>query len=254
MEEIGKIVKKGNIVALTGAGISAESGVPTFRGKGGLWDEYSPSVYANIPGLIGVFLFRPSRLKQFILDVFETIIKARPNRAHYILAEMEAEGMLNSVITQNIDNLHQEADSKKVVELHGNIFRLRCGKCGKTTFMDKDEQKEFIERMKKASRSQLINLILPKCECGGRFRPDVVLFGESLRASELEKAYSEIERADTLLMIGTSGIVYPAASLPFHAKRNKATIIEINNKKTSLSGLADHIIRERATTGLGKIY
>lgn len=253
MDEIKKIIEKGDIVALTGAGISAESGIPTFRGKEGLWANYNPSVYANIPGLMGVFLFRPSRLKQFLLDIFETTVKARPNRAHYKLAELEEDGLLNSIITQNIDNLHQEAGSENVIELHGNIFRFRCRSCDKTSFMHKSEQKEFIEKIKRTSRTELINLILPRCECGGRYRPDVVLFGESLPEGELRKAYRKAEKANTLLMIGTSGVVYPAASLPFNASRQNINIIEINKEPTSLSHLADFTIRDKASTGMEEV-
>lgn len=251
-EEIKKILKEGNIVSLTGAGISEESGIPTFRGKGGIWEKFDPAIYANIPGLIGVLLFKPSRMRDFILAFYETIYKAKPNKAHYIISEMEKRGILNSVITQNVDNLHQRAGSKNVIELHGNMLKFNCMNCNKKFELDEGKLEELIHRLKRASRREIIRLIFPKCECGGRYRPDVVLFGESLPTDELSKAYTEIGKARTLLLIGTSGIVYPAASLPYYAKERGTTIIEINPTRTALSNISDYSILEKASIAMSE--
>jgi len=254
IKEIRKIINKGNIVALTGAGISEESGIPTFRGKGGIWEKYDPSIYANIPGLIGVFLFKPVRVRDFILEFYETIYNAKPNKAHYFLSEMEKSGILNSIITQNVDNLHQRAGSKNVIELHGNMLHFKCTSCSNKFELNEKKLEELINRLKRASRRQILKLILPKCECGGRYRVDVVLFGESLPSNELSKAYAEIEKARTLLLIGTSGIVYPAASLPYYAKEHGATLIEINPTQSALSNITDYSILKKASIAISEIF
>ena len=136
------------MVAFTGAGISEESGIPTFRGKGGLWDRYPPAFFANIPGLILSFLLRPKKLKDFIMDVIETFTSAKPNAGHYALAEMEKKGNLQAVITQNIDRLHESAGSSNVVKLHGDFFRMRCLKCGKTSDTDESGWQRILEKLK----------------------------------------------------------------------------------------------------------
>lgn len=254
IKDIRKIINKGNIVALTGAGVSEESGIPTFRGKGGIWEKYDPSIYASIPGLIGVFLFKPSKVRDFILEFYETIYKAKPNKAHYVLSEMEKNGILNSVITQNVDNLHQRAGSKKVIELHGNMLHFKCTNCCNKFELNEKKLEELINRLKRASRRDIIRLILPKCECGGRYRVDVVLFGEALPTNELSKAYTEIEKARTLLLIGTSGIVYPAASLPYYAKEHGATLIEINPTHSALSNITDYPILKKASIAMSEIF
>ena len=254
IKEIRRIIDEGNVVAISGAGISEESGIPTFRGNNGIWKKYNPAIYANIPGLIGVFLFKSSRMRDFILEFYETIHNASPNEAHSVLARMENKGILNSVITQNVDNLHQEAGSKNVVELHGNMLRFRCMRCKKKYKLDEEGLQDLVCKLKKAARSQIIKLLLPRCKCGGRYRPDVVLFGESLPEDEFSKAYRELDKANSILLIGTSGIVYPAASLPFYAKQRKTPIIQINPSHTSFSSIADYTILEKASIALPQIF
>lgn len=254
IEKIKKILEKGNVIALTGAGISEESGIPTFRGKGGIWEKFDPAIYANIPGLIGVLLFKPSRMRAFILEFYDTIHKAKPNKAHYILVEMEKSGILNCVITQNVDNLHQKAGSKNVIELHGNMLKFRCMNCNKKFELDEGKLEELIHRLKSASRREIIRLIFPKCECGGRYRADVVLFGESLPQDEFTSTYMELDKANSLILIGTSGIVYPAASLPYYAKERDVKIIEINPYHTALSHLADYTILKKASEAMDQIF
>ncbi len=254
IEKIKEILEKGSVIAITGAGISEESGIPTFRGKGGIWEKFNPAIYANIPGLIGVFIFKPKRMKDFILEFYETIHNAKPNKAHYVLSEMEKMGILNCVITQNVDNLHQDAGSVNVIELHGNMLKFKCMNCKKKYVLGSEKLEELINRLKRASRVELIRLILPKCECGGRYRVDVVLFGESLPQDELAKAYEELLKAHSLLLIGTSGIVYPAASLPYFAYDKGVKIIEINPYHTALSHLANYTILDKATEAVPRIF
>lgn len=248
---IRKGINKGKLVALTGAGISSESGIPTFRGKGGLWEKYNPAIYANIPGLISVLLTRPERIVNFITDFYQVLLKAKPNPAHLALVQMEKKGILSSVITQNIDNLHQEAGSGRVIELHGNAYRIRCGRCEKTCNMGRERIEALLKDLgiNKFSRRHLLktlNKYFPHCNCRGRFRPDIVFFGEILPEDQLKAAYDELDKCSLLFLIGTSGIVYPAAGLPSYAKEKGTKIIEINNEPSAISYLSDQLFLGRA--------
>ncbi|MCD6408118.1 NAD-dependent deacylase, partial [bacterium] len=219
------------IVSLTGAGISVESGIPTFRGKGGLWEKYNPEIYGTLSGLTKVFLFSPSKVVNFAYEFGKTICQAKPNRMHFFLSDLEKNGNLKAVITQNIDNLHQKAGSKNVIELHGNFFRWFCKKCGKEEIFGESEIMEFLETLKKTKgRKNLIKKYyeFTRCECGGHLRPSIVFFGELLPEREYRKAEEEMEKCDLVLTIGTSGVVSPAADLPFIAKRRGAKLIDIN--------------------------
>jgi NAD-dependent deacetylase len=220
------------VVALTGAGISAESGVPTFRGKDGLWKKYDPMELATYKA----FERDPKLVWEWYDWRRQLIAKAEPNDGHRILADMERERDL-WVITQNVDGLHQRAGSKRVVELHGNIWRVRCLGCGHE---DYDYRVPLPE-------------LPPRCKCGGLLRPGVVWFGESLPADALQKAYELSTEADVFLVIGTSAQVYPAAELPLVAKRSGAKLIEINPEETPITPYADLSLRERASTGLKKV-
>ena len=128
----------GKVACLTGAGISAESGIPTFRGKGGLWEKYDPELYGNASGLLHLLASSPQRLVDFIADFYSILLKAHPNPGHFALALLEKEGLLGSIITQNIDNLHQGSGSRSVIELHGNAYRIRCGACGNRLVFEKE--------------------------------------------------------------------------------------------------------------------
>lgn len=211
------------IVALTGAGVSAESGVPTFRGPEGLWrafrpeDLATPEAFARDPALVWEWYdWRRQR-----------IAACQPNPAHRVLAEMEAALPDFTLITQNVDGLHQAAGSRRVLELHGNIWRVRCIRCGKVS----------------ENREVPLPEIPPRCACGGLLRPDVVWFGEPLPADVLEQAWEAAERCRWMLVIGTSALVQPAASLPIVAKRNGAYLIEVNVADTPLTPLADEVLR-----------
>jgi len=243
IDEFLNLIKKSKyIVAFTGAGISVESGIPQFRGKEGLWEKYSPEIYGTLPGLIFQFSIFPSKVVQFIYDFTYPILNAKPNISHIALSELEKKGYLKSIITQNIDNLHQKAGSKNVIELHGNFYNWRCKKCGKKEFIDEKRLIEFIEGMRKIKgKRNLIRYILNfvKCECGGKRRPDIVFFGELLPEEEFRKAEIESKRADLFIIIGTSGIVRPASGLPYIAKENGAKIVEINPEKSYYSDIID---------------
>ncbi|MDQ7038860.1 MAG: NAD-dependent deacylase [Aquificota bacterium] len=221
------------LVALTGAGISAESGVPTFRGEEGLWKRYDPSRLATPEA----FQRDPKTVWEWYAWRREVIAKAEPNEAHRTLADLEREKGL-WVITQNVDGLHQRAGSKKVIELHGNIWRVRCLSCGARFYDRRVPLKE----------------IPPRCgKCGGLLRPDVVWFGEPLPEDALRKAYDLSARAEVFLVIGTSATVYPAAELPLIAKRSGAKVIEINPEETPLTPFADLSIRKGASEGLREV-
>lgn len=223
------------IVAFTGAGISAESGIPTFRGKDGLWKKFKVEELATPEA----FFRNPKLVWEWYDWRRQLIAKAEPNEAHKILVKMEEEFPDFFLITQNVDGLHQRAGSKKVVELHGNIWKVRCVDCGQESY---DYRTPLPE-------------IPPRCEkCGGLLRPGVVWFGEMLPLDALEEAYRLSREADIFIVIGTSGVVYPAAELPYVAKEHGAQVMEVNPEKTPISRIADIIYEEKASTGLKKVY
>ncbi len=214
----------GNLVALTGAGISADSGIPTFRGKDGLWNRYRPEELATPQA----FAKDPELVWKWYAWRMERVFTARPNPAHQALAIMEEKGLLKAVITQNVDNLHERAGSRNVIHLHGRIDEMRCLECGRVVGVTEPPK-----------------TLPPFCECGGMMRPNVVWFGESLPERELELAMSLCEE-NSVLVIGTSAVVYPAAYLPHHAKRSGKEVIEINPDVTPVTEIADLSVRERA--------
>ncbi len=229
------LVKKRSAVALTGAGVSAESGIPTFRGPGGLWTFYRPEDIATPEA----FERDPEKVWRWYRMRLEKIFEAKPNPGHYALAEMERLGILNCVITQNVDELNRLAGNKCVVELHGSIRRIRCVSCG------------YVERLEDLSK---LDNLPPKClRCGSIMRPDVVLFGEPIPMREWTRALTETYKAEIMLIVGTSGSVYPAALLPHIAKERGSLIIEINPEETELSYIADIKIRARSGEALPEI-
>lgn len=242
MEDTIKKLKKAvfnskKLVAFTGAGLSAESGIPTYRGTGGLWNKYDPSKYANY----NYFLEDPSYYWQFFRDVrYPSLKPAKPNAAHYVLVELEKQGTLSHVITQNIDGLHQMAGQSNVCELHGNTRQIKCMDCKKKFPMD-----EIFQQIKKE--------LPPHCSCGGLLRPDVVLFGESLPQEALKKAWHAAQACDTFLVVGSSLLVYPAAQIPLIAKENNAALVIINIDETPLDHKADLVIHKSASVVLSGI-
>ncbi len=201
------------VAVLTGAGVSAESGVPTFRdAQTGLWARYDPTQLATPDA----FRRNPALVWDWYAYRRDLIAAARPNPAHYALAEMETLFPDFTLITQNIDDLHRAAGSRAIIELHGNIRRVKCAGCGKATSAWDDSREKP-----------------PRCvHCGGLLRPDVVWFGESLPPDALRRAVAAAERAQVFFSIGTSAVVEPAASLPRAARRRGALLVEINPEAT----------------------
>jgi NAD-dependent deacetylase len=220
-----KLAGAKHVAVLTGAGISAESGVPTFRDAGGLWRNYRPEELAT-PEAFGR---NPNLVWEWYNWRRRMLSDKRPNAGHIALAELER--LLPDVvlITQNVDGLHREAGSRNPLELHGNIMRNRCIECGEVTPATVQEEPELL-----------------RCHCGGLLRPDVVWFGESLREAVLEQAFRASEKAEVFLCVGTSALVYPAAALPLVAKRNGGIVVEINPEETPLSEKADVVLRGNA--------
>ena len=213
-----------SIVAFTGAGVSAESGVPTFRGTDGIWSKLKPEELASM----NAFMKNPSMVWEWYAHRKKIMSGIAPNPGHHALARMENLAPAFAVITQNIDNLHRRAGSRTVYELHGNIERNYCMKCG-APYGDDFE----------AAASGV-----PLCPaCGGLVRPDVVWFGEMLPEEEWDASVRAAEGADLFMSIGTSAVVYPAASLPLVAKRSGAYLLEINPEPTSLTAQADEFLQ-----------
>lgn len=225
-------------VAFTGAGISSESGIPTFRGEDGLWKEYDPDLYANI----NHFNQNPTYYWNFFKDIrYPLLKKAKPNPGHLALAEMESAGNLKTVITQNIDGLHQGAGSSSVIELHGTTRVIYCMNCFEEYALD-----DVFARIETENP--------PFClECQGNLRPDVVFFGESLDSQVLTSAYQEARICDFLLVVGSSLVVYPASHIPLHAKQAGAALAIINKEPTPFDDLADYVNHEEAGTALPRI-
>ncbi len=218
-----------NVVVLTGAGMSAASGVPTFRGKDGLWNKFNPEELANL----NAFLKNPELVWEWYSWRRKLIKKVTPNLGHYALVDMEEYFPEFMVITQNVDNLHQIAGTKKIIELHGNIMRNKCIDCS-----------EYIEDGELEMQESQTEKTIPRCsKCGGLIRPDVVWFGELLPPEAISRAQELSAAAEVFFSVGTSSTVEPAASLPYLAKGNGAYLVEINPDETPLSSVADECLR-----------
>ena len=215
-----KLKSSKNTVVLTGAGISAESGIPTFRGKDGLWKNYDPTELATPEA----FNKNPELVWEWYNWRREIISKASPNKGHLSLADLEKKQRHFTLITQNVDGLHSKAGSKNILEIHGNIWRIRCTVCGETVY----------------NYDIPLNKIPPRCEnCGGLLRPDIVWFGEQLPSNIISQVQEELYNCDLMFVIGTSGVVQPAASFAFIAKQRDAFIVEINIEKTPVTEISD---------------
>ena len=211
------------VAVLTGAGISAESGVPTFRGSGGLWKDFKPEELATP----AAFARDPALVWEWYNWRREHIANAKPNAAHRALVDLEIRKPSFTLITQNVDGLHDLAGSGKILKLHGDIWRLRCTECGANF----------------PNRRVPLPKIPPHCACGGLARPGVVWFGESLPDGMMKEAEHATASAQVFLVIGTSAAVYPAAGLIPFAKHSGAKVIEINTETTALSALADCVLQ-----------
>jgi NAD-dependent deacetylase len=251
MREIVTLIKKGQVVAFCGAGLSVESGIPACRGTGGLWEKYNPELYATIEGLTSLFIFQPHKLRDFIIDCYGVFLKAEPNHGHFALKDLEEKGYLSGIITQNIDDFHFQAGSKKVSEVHGNAYKFRCSKCGFFLKKKKEEVEDLLKDLQAAKkRKQILKNILHfmgRCpRCNQRLESGIVFFGQSLPQEEIEKSYHFLDRAKTVLCVGASGEVYPAASFPLYAKERGAKVININPQESSFDAISDFVSRKTA--------
>jgi NAD-dependent deacetylase len=236
LEDVADLIAPGGVVALTGAGISAESGIPTFRDPGGLWDRFDPEEFGTWEGLARTALTRPDDLARFLGALRQALGRARPGPGHLALAHLEAAGIVEGVVTQNVDGLHQEAGSRRVVELHGSFLRRACLVCGRREGIGRRELLDDLDRAIAGLRSAFVPSlasVVPRCSaCGGPARPDFVAFGEPV------PAYAEAEQLGracrVLLVVGTSGEVFPAAALPGEARNAGATVVEVAPSPTQV--------------------
>ncbi|MDZ4722454.1 MAG: NAD-dependent deacylase [candidate division Zixibacteria bacterium] len=220
LQELAGIIPRcRNAVVLTGAGISAESGVPTFRGSQGLWGKFKPEELATIEA----FTANPKIVWEWYNWRRELVARITPNPGHYAFVALAEHFTRFTLITQNVDGLHQSAGSSDVLELHGNISRNKCVLCPIPINIDYSVDPSHI----------------PQCKCGGMIRPDVVWFGEFLPEHVVENAFEKASQSDIFFTIGTSALVHPAASLALVAKQHGAIIVEINPEETAISKLAD---------------
>ncbi len=226
------ISKAQHLIALTGAGISKESNVPTFRGEDGLWRKYNvmdlatPSAFARNPQLVWEWYSWRQDL----------IAKCSPNPAHHTLVKWERKGVLKSLISQNVDGLHRRAGSSNVHEVHGNLWAVKCTSC------------THLGRLSSPAQG------IPECpSCGAKLRPDVVWFGESLDNAVMQQVYAELERADVIIVVGTSALVHPAASFPLVVKQRDGRLVEVNIEETPLTPSVDVHLKGKAGELLPKL-
>lgn len=229
-----QIAEAQSLVAFTGAGVSVESGVPPFRGEGGIWEKWDPKVLE-----ISYFYAHPEKSWQAIREIFyETFHGAEPNAAHKTLAFWEEIGLLKAVITQNIDGLHERAGSKTVIQYHGSSDYLVCTETGK----------------RYPATEELINREVPVSETGALLKPDFIFFGEGIPPRAGRDAEQWSREADVMLVIGTTGEVYPAALMPRTAKENGATLIEVNTDESAYTpALTDIFLESPASEALPKL-
>lgn len=226
---VDQVIKADHVAVLTGAGTSAESGIPTFRDPEGLWKKFDPQELANV----NAFLENPELVQGWYAHRRKLAQDTEPNAAHEALAELERHTDRFTLITQNVDNLHQRAGSENVVELHGNITRNYCIDC------ERPASDEEITAIKEGEPAQCPT-------CGGYIRPAVVWFGEMLPQDALQRANEAATRADVFLSVGTSAVVQPAAGLPLTAKQHGAYLVEVNIKETAITDHADEVLRGKA--------
>jgi len=243
-EEINKaselILHSDYVTAITGAGISVESGIRPFRGPDGLWTEKGePSMDGYQKLLDDPKSYWKNRLKRMGENGFlSTIFNAEPNPGHYALAELEDMGILQTIITQNIDGLHEAAGSKKIIRIHGTVHKLRCINCSTRYEFNEFDYSE----------------IPPRCKnCGGIVKSDTVMFGEPIPSDVLQQCFNEADKSDLMLVIGTSALVYPAAGLPVKTKRNGGVLVEVNPRETQITDLCDISLRGKAGESLPRL-
>jgi len=218
-------------MVVTGAGISVESSIPPFRGPGGLWEKYDPYEY----GHIDTFRENPHRTWEMLRKIIDGAMGAEPNEAHLAISRMEKRGWVRPVVTQNVDGLHAIAGTSQLLEVHGNARRIYCPGCGKKEYLD----------------SRTWPALKIECSCGSVKRPDIVFFGEQLPEKEIQAAFLKAYEGVDLIVVGTSGLVQPAAMIPGIAKANGGRIVEVNPERGALSMVnADILIQSKATVGM----
>ncbi len=217
--------KYSKIVFFTGAGMSAESGVPTYRGSGGIWHKYNWEEFACQKA----FDRNPTNVLEFHEVRRKSVLDCQPHNGHKFISELQKSHDDVTIVTQNIDGMHQRAGTDNVVELHGSLWHLRCDKC---SIIIEDIGESFSKM---------------KCDCGKYLRPDIVWFGDMLNSQIIQQASEIIQECDLFISIGTSGVVWPAAGFPQEAKSNGAYCIEINTEQTELSYLFDEVIIGKAS-------
>jgi len=227
-----KIIAAGSLIAFTGAGISTESGIPDYRSQGGLWDRFRPVYFDEFMSA------KSARIEYWKqrLEMEKNLAHARPNKGHRALARLERQGILTTLITQNIDGLHQASGipEKKIIELHGNSRRIRCMSCNRLTTWD--------EAMNRITRGDLA----PECDCGGYFKPDTVSFGQAMPEHETLEAARLSSCSKVFVSIGSTLQVQPAASMPEYAHSAGAFLAIVNLSDTPFDSKADLVIREKA--------
>jgi NAD-dependent deacetylase len=227
-----KIKEGGRNVAFTGAGISTESGIPDYRSQGGIWDKFRPVYFDEFMSS------KDSREKYWRrwVALYQGITEAQPNAAHMALARLEQMGLLQAVITQNIDGLHQASGlaDENIIELHGNTCRIRCMSCRKISPIDSVQERLAAGDM------------APECECGGYLKPDTISVGQSMPVAEVEKAATLSRDCDFFLVVGSTLLVQPAAHMPIYAKNSGAFLAIINLSDTPCDGMCDVLIRGKA--------
>jgi NAD-dependent deacetylase len=229
----GMLAGAGAVVVVTGAGMSQESGIPTFReAPSALWANYDPMQLATVEG----FRHDPPLVWRWYAERRALIARRRPHAGHHALARLE--GMFDDflLVTQNIDNLHRVAGSRALAELHGNIFRYKC-----------------LDRNHPVDELPPGDEVPPRCHCGSMLRPDVVWFGEMLPAHEIDRAYAALAMCDVVLVVGTSGLVYPAAGLPGIGRQAGARVVEVNLERTPISADAHVCITAKAGEALPQL-
>lgn len=270
IENAVELLKKSKyIIAFTGAGISVESGIAPFRGKGGLYEKVSDRIFD-----LDYFYINTKNCWYLLLKfILIPLLKAQPNEAHYSLSNIEKHGFIKSIITQNIDSLHEKAESKDVIKFHGSADSFSCTRCKKKFQFNQLFSDDFIKRIEddkyfaKLIEKDFIsekditeyqfdsNFTIPKCDrCGSIIKPDIVFFKEPIPEAALNASFYHAENSDCLLIIGTSGVVYPAAMIPKVVKRNNGKIIEINPEPSEYTySITDIFIKSSASLALSEI-
>jgi NAD-dependent deacetylase len=242
-EQVSRIAEKikqgGNNVVFTGAGISTESGIPDYRSQGGIWDKFRRVYFDEFMSS------KEARIEYWRrwVESYPVFVRAQPNPAHMALANLHAKGLLQAVVTQNVDGLHQESGlpDEKIIELHGNTHRIRCMSCRQIIPIENVQQ-----QLAEGDPA-------PECECGGYLKPDTISYGQSMPVAEVEKAAALSQESDFFMIVGSTVIVQPADNMPFYAKNNDAFLAIINLSETPCDEMCDALIREKAGVVLPEI-